>query len=68
MFAFGSLSASSYWFLRVNQGDHQIKVIGKLVDFASEEEINEFYGSIIVEEKEENVVESDGEEENNFII
>ncbi len=52
---------------RVNQGDHQIKVIGKLMDFATEEETKDYYGSIISEEFgiEETVEE---EEENNFII
>ena len=52
---------------RVNQGDHQIKVIGKLMDFATEEETKDYYGSIISEEFgiEEPVEE---EEENNFII
>jgi DNA-directed RNA polymerase subunit E'/Rpb7 len=53
---------------RVNQGDHQIKVIGKLIDFATEQETKDYYGSVISDEF--NTVDSDEpkEEENNFII
>lgn len=51
---------------RINQGDHQIKVIGKLMDFATQEETKDYYGSII---SEEFIVEDEPmEEENNFII
>jgi DNA-directed RNA polymerase subunit E'/Rpb7 len=51
---------------RVNQDDHQIKVIGKLINFANDDETHKYYGSIISEdtEKENNkVIESD-----NYII
>ena len=55
---------------RVNQGDHQIKVIGKILDYATEDEVDKYFGSII--NKEEEVQEGDEpsnkEEENNFII
>ena len=51
---------------RINQGDHQIKVIGKLMDFATQEETKDYYGSVI---SEEFIVEDEPmEEENNFII
>ena len=54
---------------RINQGDHQIKVIGRLLNFASDDEVNEYYGSIITDEIVEDTVVSDKEdEENNFII
>ena len=55
---------------RVNQGDHQIKVIGKVLDYASNEEVEKFFGSVInKEEVVDNSDEvSDKEEENNFII
>ena len=33
---------------KINQGDIQIKCIGRLVDYASEEEITKFYGNIII--------------------
>ena len=48
---------------RVNQNDYQIKSIGYLLDFATNEEIKKYYGNIIDEEYEEN--END---ESNFII
>lgn len=35
---------------RINQGDYQIKVIGKLVDFANEEETNLYFGNIVEDE------------------
>ena len=53
---------------RINQGDHQIKVIGKLIDFATEQETKDYYGSIISEDLEEQVAEEPKQEENNFII
>lgn len=53
---------------RVNQGDHQIKVIGKLMDFATEEETKDYYGSIISDEFIDDVVDEPKEEDNNFII
>lgn len=52
---------------RINNGDSQIKIIGKLLDFATDEEIEKYYGSKIiksdaVEQQEDNA------EESNFII
>ena len=49
---------------RINQGDHQIKVIGKILDYATEDEVSKYFGSII--EKVDETTNSD--EENNFII
>ena len=51
---------------RINQGDHQIKIIGQLLDMATDEEIENYYGSIITEDVEQ--VEEENEEESNFII
>lgn len=45
---------------RVNQNDHQIKSIGYLMDYATEDEIKKYYGNITDLEEEE--------EESNFII
>jgi len=55
---------------RINQGDFQIKSIGKLLDFASDEEINEYYGSIVHDDIEEEVEENTNsvETKSNFII
>ena len=36
---------------RINQNDSQIKAIGKLLDFATTEEVDKFFGSKIVSEK-----------------
>lgn len=36
---------------RVNQNDNQIKSIGRLVDFATPEEVDKYYGAKIVSEK-----------------
>lgn len=45
---------------RVNQNDHQIKSIGYLLDYATEDEIKKYYGNITDLEE--------GDEESNFII
>jgi DNA-directed RNA polymerase subunit E'/Rpb7 len=37
---------------RINQNDSQIKAIGKLIDFASTEEVDKYFGSKIVSERE----------------
>ena len=52
---------------RINQGDHQIKIIGQLVNLASEDEINNYYGSIITPDLEQGE-EVNEQEESNFII
>ena len=33
---------------RINQNDSQIKVIGKLLDYPTEDEINTYYGNQII--------------------
>jgi DNA-directed RNA polymerase subunit E'/Rpb7 len=61
---------------RINQNDSQIKSIGKLIDFANLEEVNKFFGSKIISEKNTddskiNPAESnntDIEVESNYII
>lgn len=53
---------------RINQGDHQIKVIGKLLEFAKENEIEKFFGSVIIKEEDASDVNANDEDENNFII
>jgi DNA-directed RNA polymerase subunit E'/Rpb7 len=56
---------------RINQGDHQIKVIGNLLDFATEDEVSNYYGSIISTdvntETEDNGI-SENQSEDNYII
>jgi DNA-directed RNA polymerase subunit E'/Rpb7 len=46
---------------RINQNDHQIKSIGYLLGYATDEEIKKYYGTIIDLDLEE-------DEESNFII
>lgn len=41
---------------RINQGDFQIKAIAKLIDFATEKEVKDFYNSNINEEIEDNYI------------
>jgi hypothetical protein len=33
---------------RINQNDTQIKIMGKLLDFATENEVEKYYGSKII--------------------
>lgn len=48
---------------RINQNDSQIKSIGKLLDFATPDEVNNYYGNkIVLEQPSEDNIES------NFII
>tara|TARA_A100001011_G_C14018291_1_gene718331 strand:- start:65 stop:718 length:654 start_codon:yes stop_codon:yes gene_type:complete len=60
---------------RINKNDFQIKCIGKLLDFASDEEINKYYGLIenveeknILEEKNDSDIDDLSDKMNNFII
>jgi DNA-directed RNA polymerase subunit E'/Rpb7 len=56
---------------RINQGDHQIKVIGNLLDFATEDEVSNYYGSIISTDENtetDDINESDDINEDNYII
>jgi len=52
---------------RINQGDAQIKIMGKLLDFSSEEETEKYYGSKIIKNESSNVVATETDE-SNFII
>jgi len=51
---------------RINQNDSQIKIMGKLLDFSTDEEVEKYYGSKIV--KSDNVDTMTENEESNFII
>jgi DNA-directed RNA polymerase subunit E'/Rpb7 len=62
---------------RINQNDSQIKSIGKLIDFASSEDVEKYFGSKIVSEKNiedvktsqlESTNTEDLETESNYII
>ena len=46
---------------RINQQDYQIKVIGKLLDFATEEEVNNYYGNVV---ETDSIIKSDEGEVN----
>jgi DNA-directed RNA polymerase subunit E'/Rpb7 len=52
---------------RINQGDSQIKIIGKLLDFATDEEVEKFYGSKVVKTENVDTVNTETDE-SNFII
>ena len=41
---------------RINHGDFQIKAIAKLIDFATEKEVKDFYNSNLNEEVEDNYI------------
>lgn len=58
---------------RINRNDSQIKSIGKLLDFASSEEVEKYFGNKVVLDKsaQSEILETSIEEEtkeNNFII
>jgi hypothetical protein len=55
---------------RINQGDSQIKIMGNLQDFATNEEVEKYYGSKIIktETQEENIEQNDNNNETNFIF
>ena len=52
---------------RINQGDTQIKIMGKLLDFATEEEVDKYYGSKIIKNENTDLVTTETDE-SNFII
>ena len=55
---------------RNNQNDTQIKIMGKLLDIATEEEVSKYFGSkIIIDKKEDNSIKDNDDEtsESNFI-
>jgi len=47
---------------RINQEDYQIKVIGKLLDFATDEEVTQYYGNIIESNNEELIEDNTNQE------
>ena len=59
---------------RINQNDHQIKVMGKLIDSATDEEVNTYFGSKIIKNNDldNQLTDTDliinSETESNFII
>ena len=57
---------------RINQNDNQIKSIGKLIDFASVEEVKQFFGSKINKTTDNDdtyrITDTDDNTESNFII
>jgi DNA-directed RNA polymerase subunit E'/Rpb7 len=50
---------------RINMNDNNIRALGKLLDFATPDEVEKYYGSKIVSNKTENV---DSVAESNFIL
>ena len=52
---------------RINQNDSQIKAMGKLLDIASIEEVNTYFGNKLSSEKPEELVDNNNTE-SNFII
>ena len=55
---------------KVNQNDYQIKCIGRLLDFATDKEVEKYFGSIISEDNSSDIEENSEkkEKESNFII
>lgn len=56
---------------RINMNDNQIKAIGKLLEYASESDVEKYFGIKVVSEKENEIVETiitDTNVESNFII
>ena len=60
---------------KINKGDSQINAMGRLLDFASEEEVNKYFGSVIVNNNTLNISEENTESNkemtaggSNFII
>jgi DNA-directed RNA polymerase subunit E'/Rpb7 len=52
---------------RINQGDSQIKIMGKLVDFATDDEVEKYYGSKIIKTETVDTLHTETDE-SNFII
>jgi len=52
---------------RINQGDTQIKIMGKLLDYATEEEVEKYYGSKIIKNENTDLIATETDE-SNFII
>lgn len=49
---------------RINQLDYQIKVIGKLLDFATEDEVNNYYGNVVEDDAMPKIGDDSKEPEN----
>ena len=53
---------------RINQLDYQIKVIGRLLDFATEEEVNNYFGNVVelneIQDKDEVADKQSNEDQN----
>jgi len=53
---------------RINMNDTQIKSFGRLLDIATEEEVEKYFGSKVVNDKLTSIVTTDENTESNFII
>ena len=53
---------------RINQGDTQIKIMGKLMDFANKDEVETYYGSKTFKNELSDAQVNGTNEESNFII
>lgn len=53
---------------RINQGDSQIKIMGNLQDFATNEEVEKYYGSKIIKTETQTQEENVEQNETNFIV
>jgi DNA-directed RNA polymerase subunit E'/Rpb7 len=53
---------------RINQGDSQIKIMGNLQDFATNEEVEQYYGSKIIKTETQTQEENVEQNETNFIV
>ena len=49
---------------RINQLDYQIKLIGKLLDFATEDEVNNYYGNVVEDDAMPKIGDDSKEPEN----
>lgn len=53
---------------RINTGDNHIKMMGKLLDFATEQEVNDYYYTADKPSKDDDEDKQINDEESNFII
>lgn len=53
---------------RINQGDSQIKIMGNLQDFATNDEVEKYYGSKIIKTETQTQEENVEQNETNFIV
>ena len=52
---------------RINQGDTQIKIMGKLLEYATDDEVEKYYGSKIIKNENTDLIATETDE-SNFII